>query len=818
MTRPAFQTARARALLTLGAWCAGILLARSVPTAPPLLWYSIAGTLVAAALLRAKPKVTGLLLVSSALLLATGWTTARTSPNHGRLDQILQLPDAAGSVPLRVRGQIISRTTTRHRAESPASPPRLRPVSRSMRLRVHAVQHADTWIPATGTLTVVLPHESTNPYAAGSIATVLGDYRPPGRATNPGDPDWSALAAQNNRVGTIYADHDELITTQRPGSIAHRLPAAFYSARAWARSRAISAMGLESEQSAAHSVMGTLILGHRDSRFDDAYRVFQRVGIAHMFAISGFHVAIMIALAVLVVRVFGDHPRVESLVMCALIAAILLLLPLRPPILRAVILVAVLLGAGGAGRRYDRLTVLAWIALGLLIARPLDLFSLGYQLSVGVTALLLALPNPAPGTAPTTQSTGTLRSLGAITWRIARTNTACWAVASPAIMLHAGVLTLLAPLTTLIMLPIIVLMMITGYAELLLGFLSPNFTGPIREPAAALAAWATDLTITIDAVPGSSLRAPNLGPLWTILATVFIAAMILIPRSRNPRIAIPSVLALAVWGAVYFGVHNTAGPLRVDMLDVGNGSCILVRSGTEAALFDGGSLDRPVDQTLARAAHRLGARPIRAAFISHDNLDHFNALLDGPVSIGIRVVYTTEALEHAPSEAWRSVREQLLAQGVEIRILHAGDHIEFGQSVIDVLWPPAGLDPSTEENNTSLVLHIQTETRSGQRSVLLCGDIETEAMNTLLDEHPALRADILEAPHHGSANPALLRFIDRLDPAVILQSTGRGRLNDPRLAGVRDRTDWLSTAEHGAVFARIRIDGTIDRGPLINDR
>lgn len=753
-----------------------------------------------------------LMISLSIVALFAAWTTIRTTPDPDRLDRVVGASHESGTLPIRIQGQIISRVSTQRRAQTPADPPRLRPVYRSMRLRVHAVESNTDWIPATGVLTVVLPDDSDRAYQAGKIATVLGGFRSPGVASNPGDPDWNARSVQNNRVGSIYVDHDELITIDHPETLARRLGAVFYNARAHARSRAIDALALESENTKTQGVMGALILGQRDARFDDVYRSFQRIGIAHMLAISGFHVAVMIGLAVLLVRLVGDYPRIETLVVCAIAGAILVLLPLRPPILRALLLVVVLLGAGGAGRRYDRLTVLVWIAIALLIYRPLDLFSLGYQLSVGVTALLLALPTRVSNEVPTTKHAARSRAFARIVWNAVQTNAACWIVATPAIMLHAGVLTLIAPITTILMLPLIVLMMIVGYAQLMLGILFPSLADAVRTPISSVANWTTNITLAIDSIPGSSMRAPNLGSLWTIAATVVFASLILRPKLRSARFSIPAISALTIWGAVVLSLQSSAHHLRIDMIDVGNGSSILIRSEEQAALFDSGSLDRPIDQTIARAAHELCARPVQIAFVSHDNLDHFNALVNAPIDLGLRIVYVTAALEHAPSQAWIAVRQRLIDQAVEIRTIHAGESIPFAHSTIDVIWPPKDLDPATSENNSSLVLLISTQTRTDQRAILLCGDIESETMNAIMRTHPDLRADIIEAPHHGSPNPELLELIDQLRSRVILQSTGRSRLNDPRLAGVREQTNWMSTADQGAIYAEIHADGSVTHG------
>jgi beta-lactamase superfamily II metal-dependent hydrolase len=77
-----------------------------------------------------------------------------------------------------------------------------------------------------------------------------------------------------------------------------------------------------------------------------------------------------------------------------------------------------------------------------------------------------------------------------------------------------------------------------------------------------------------------------------------------------------------------------------------------------------------------------------------------------------------------------------------------------------------------------------------------------------------LRADILEAPHHGSAREPAFEFVARLNPAVVLQSTGSSRAGDARWDSVRQGRRWHNTATDGAAWAEIWRDGTLASGTI----
>ena len=92
---------------------------------------------------------------------------------------------------------------------------------------------------------------------------------------------------------------------------------------------------------------------------------------------------------------------------------------------------------------------------------------------------------------------------------------------------------------------------------------------------------------------------------------------------------------------------------------------------------------------------------------------------------------------------------------------------------------------------------------------LLTGDIQREAMALLMESGQDLRADVIELPHHGSAHEAAYDFVQHVNPSVVLQSTGRKRVDDPRWDTTRAGRTWLVTQRHGMCTARLLPDGKV---------
>lgn len=98
---------------------------------------------------------------------------------------------------------------------------------------------------------------------------------------------------------------------------------------------------------------------------------------------------------------------------------------------------------------------------------------------------------------------------------------------------------------------------------------------------------------------------------------------------------------------------------------------------------------------------------------------------------------------------------------------------------------------------------------------MLTGDIEREAMVQLLESGEDLRANALELPHHGSHHPTSEVFLERVNPAIVVQSTGPSRLLDERWERARQRRRWLVTARDGAIGLVIYTDGRIETTTFI---
>ncbi|GAB4384379.1 MAG: ComEC/Rec2 family competence protein [Phycisphaerales bacterium] len=818
LVRPAPHLARRRAWSSFASVAAGGVLAGELTDTNTLAWLiglSIAGIVV----LFAPRRCTGPALLVALCLSGAWWFDLRTEDADARSP--VSLIGAERRVLVEAEAMVLN---------TPAPPPAPRDQLARFRhadpiLRFDAALSAlwagDVPVPARGRVRVSVAVGSTqwSPLVRpGDRVRVKGWYMPPQAGLNPGQSDTIRWANMEHRVGSIFCSSPALVQSIPPRPVDPA--AAWIRGLSRLRERLLHAIEGTGGFAEGRSVLGALLLGEIEPALRDTRGAFRRSGTAHLLAISGFHLTVLCSLGLFLVRLSGDRGRLEAIVIAGLVLGLLILVPARVPIVRAGVLVLALLAGDTIGRRYDRLTLLGWIAIGLFVWRPMDLFSLGAQLSVGITALLIWLSSSRHPWVVPTVIRGVRRRREPVRHILFRTLRSyivvcvlCWAVAAPVIAAHTGTLSLVGPIATAVLTPLIVLLLATGYVGLLLGLVHVAAGVWVFDRLAKLAHVTAGFVERVADVPGLCLTMPPPSPMIAGACVLILVVWLTSRRLRHtPAIAaLLLVIGFQTLNALRQPSRPVEGLLRIDTLAVGDGSCHIVRSGGDAFIWDCGSLRMDLRPMLERALPVLGVRHASIGFVTHANFDHFASMPDAVDLLGVERVLVSPHVLSEPGEAERALLGLLADKRVRVEPIARGASMPFGHGRLELLWP----DDEAEQfafNDRSLVCRVSVPTQAGDRRLLLCGDIQAEAMARLLEEPSQVRADILEMPHHGSYHAEAVRFLAAVDPQVVIQSTGPSRAGDPRWADHRAVRTWYTTAEDGAVWVEIAQSGAIRAG------
>jgi competence protein ComEC len=112
------------------------------------------------------------------------------------------------------------------------------------------------------------------------------------------------------------------------------------------------------------------------------YQQFSRTGTAHLLAISGLHISIVIVM-ILILSIFLFGRQHSLYFWIAILAAwcYVLLTGMRPPVIRAAIMASLFLTAELLGRQRSTITALAFAAAVMIAIQPQLLWTTSFQLS-----------------------------------------------------------------------------------------------------------------------------------------------------------------------------------------------------------------------------------------------------------------------------------------------------------------------------------------------------------------------------------------------------------------------------------------------------
>lgn len=546
-------------------------------------------------------------------------------------------------------------------------------------------------------------------------------------------------------------------------------------------------------------ILAALVSGNRSGISSEQWTVLSRTGTLHLMAISGLHIGLVFGLFYLFAgRLWRLSPRLCLLrpaqdisVVAGLIAAAgyAALAGMSIPTQRALIMLLVVGYVQLARRSTTPLDVLQMALLLVLLFDPVAVLSAGFWLSfVAVMVIYLALS----GTQKVQRSlSATIIGVFKIQWVIS-----LGLLPVTAMLFHQ--VSIASPLMNLVAVPVVSLIVVPGT---LLAALASQWFPLVAE----LLFLVTDSTLDM---------------LWMLLETVSEYQHAMLPVAHH-ALWMNALLILGCglvilgkrWLQRFGGVilmfplligasrPVDQGSFRVDILDVGQGLSVVVRTAHHVLLYDAGfSNHRGFDlgeRVVIPYLRHEGVRAIDRAILSHDDSDHIGGF------DSVRDKMPTDDVLVMPGSVYQ---ERYAA-----RACNAGQNWSWDGVGFQVLV--AAPEYFSNENNRSCVLKVSS--RAG--SVLLTGDIENQAEIGLIQHYAdELESDILLAPHHGSATSSSADFIAHVNPREVVFSSGfRNRFGFPdpdvsrryELAGVRQWT----TSMTGMIRYEFESQGSVSR-------
>ena len=546
------------------------------------------------------------------------------------------------------------------------------------------------------------------------------------------------------------------------------------------------------EQQAA--IMLGMLLGSIESIDAEQYEDFQKVGIVHVFSVSGLHVGFLILLSGWVCSLLGASKRIKLLSGLILLFVYGSLIYWPVAVTRASIMAALGLIAYYYGRPNDILNSLGLAGIIILFLDPYALFQISFQLSFMATwGLIYLFPVIKAG----------------LPWQnrwldLALLPLAAELAVMPLVIYHFNLLSVISLLSNIVITWLVGGAVMLGFLAMLICFL-PLMASLFLYPAGLFATIIIKLVAFMVALPGAYFWVAT--PPVYIVVLYYTGLCILLWQirlaNRNQMVmlsaaAIMSVLLIVVfWPASW----QNWGKLEVVFVDVGQGDSTLIKTPRgKFILLDGGGSDfsEIPNRTLIPYLRHRGIRHVDMVINSHPDTDHLQGIERVVEKYPVDYVAVPKVL--MDSERYNTLYK--LAQNRKIKWLYlqGGQKINIDSGVkIKVLYTTLEKQTDDNVNNLSAVIKIDYK----QCSLLLPGDIESDGIKKLIADKDCTLATVVKVPHHGSRYSMVPEFYQQITPEFAVISVGNNNFGHPSSEVITVLKD------QGTIVYRTDLDGAV---------
>ncbi|PLX48255.1 MAG: DNA internalization-related competence protein ComEC/Rec2 [Desulfobulbaceae bacterium] len=628
---------------------------------------------------------------------------------------------------------------------------------------------------ASGLIRLRMRGRPEEPLLPGDRLLIRAKIGPPQGFANPGSFDLRRFLAGNNIFMTGWISSPRsIINLESEESAAGRTPPHRFAPERW-RAQLIHFLDnkLPKEQSVLYRA---LITGDRHGLPPALVERFRALGIIHLLAISGLHMALLaggvMAVSYWLFRRSSTILRrgtAAKLAACAAIMPLIfycLVAGLQTPALRALLMVLIFISALLVDRQWHGPTNISLAALIIIIANPLAISTASFQLSfAAVLAIILIMPRAriffVDSRARPVRNRFFNYLIGSLLVSLAAS-----LATLPLLLSHFNRFSLSGVAATLLVEPFLC-MWALGWG------LAASALLPLSEQLALLFFKVGGLGLDV-----SLSLVENLQPLahsiwlatpsaWQIILFYIGLLGLILAKGIRQRILL-GLCCLPI-----FLIRADSLPVdQATILDVGQGNCTIIRTTDNRVLvIDAGGPHTPTfdagRQIIAPALWASGINKIDLLVLSHPDRDHYGGaafLLEHFTPTTLWVPTRQPA-----DPGWQRMLERAARKKTAIVIPGAGDTFPLAAGQELLCLSDLHLNPQQRQNNLSLVLRFRT----AGHGLLMPGDIETDGEKQLLTRATDLASTIIIAPHHGSSTSSSIAFLEQVKPQSVIFSAGR---------------------------------------------
>jgi competence protein ComEC len=492
------------------------------------------------------------------------------------------------------------------------------------------------------------------------------------------------------------------------------------------------------------------------------YGNMNRAGVLHIVAISGMHLAVLVALAQLLL----GCSRRTSLLCLPMLVVFTLMAGCRASVVRAAVMQVFVLLAPWFDRENDPVTSLMGALLLLLGINPMAVAGVGLQLSFACMAGYALVLHPVKAWTVRHLPVGNVVVDFVVDIAVC---TLCATVFSlPLAAYYFGTISLLTVAANLLTLPVVEVCFAGGYILCVLGALLPPVGVVGSWVLGWLLSWCSGVYGVVASVPFACLYTVKTGAVVWLVGLYALAGLWLWAKRRNFPLSGWVVVEIGTIGLCLVlltdGVTLTASQGELSVLDVGQGQCVALTDGSAAVLIDcGGSGTDNAGDVAADYLLASGKSRVNVLILTHLHADHTN---------GVERLLSRMAVDYLVLPAGTEDEQDVLdtitqaaqEQGTVVVTLAQPCQVQAGNMTLELYLPNAGSDI----NERGIVVLAQEQ----DTTALIMGDGGTAAEWELLSQNLVPDVDILVVGHHGSKTASGALFLQQAQAETAIVSVG----------------------------------------------
>ena len=534
-----------------------------------------------------------------------------------------------------------------------------------------------------------------------------------------------------------------------------------------------------------------LLLGDRSDLDYETYSDLQTAGIMHIVAVSGLHVTILFTLINILclkrrwlVALLG----IPVLVIFSIVGGF------SPSVIRACIMQVLIIVAMLFSREYDGPTELSFACLVMLLANPLVITSVSFQLSVGCMIGIFAFQPPIHDWILEKLEDKDREKWGRLKRWFAQSvsmTLSAMSLTTPLVAWYFGLVSLVGVLTNLLTLWVISFIFYGIMLVCALGWFWPA----IGSMTAWMIAWPIRyVLLTAKLLASLPLAAVYTRSVYIVIWLVFcylLLGIFLVVRNKRPGLmALCAAFSLCLCIAASW-VEPMTDECRMTVLDVGQGQSIILQSEGKTFLVDcGGSYDEDAADLAANTLLSQGIARLDGAIVTHYDRDHAGGmgylLSRIPADVLIIPDYEDESGTRAALEAQMAGRVNPVQRDMELF---------YGDTMIRIFAP---IIPDSGNESSLAVLFSAKNC-----DILITGDRSDFGERMLLKTAELPDLEILMAGHHGSKSSTCEELLAATTPEIVVISVGDNSYGHP----APELLERLNT--YGCTVYRTDIHGNI---------